>query len=241
MVVKPHPNQMGCQITKCWMLEFPVLQWHKEAEKSPWQKKLARETVLIFFIGIIVFFFLEMLHMHTNAICFLRILRVNFALSGEVSTTNTLFGCEESREGRKGGERKTVWPFSKTSVIRPAILSAHMPSFTRFRRLLLLIIFIFLNPRAGRQIDSTAFEKQITVAKDLDGKVVLVTWPQRLNASLSQHQAASCIYAVLLIILILLFPFTWYQNSMMFSWNSTATSKYHGAKHANHLMFIDFR
>lgn len=25
------------------------------------------------------------------------------------------------KQGRKGGERKTVWPFSKTSVIRPAI------------------------------------------------------------------------------------------------------------------------
>lgn len=116
----------------------------------------------------------------------------------------------------KQGRKKRRWTknsvaFQQNLCHQTCNLSAHMFSFTRFRRLLLLIIFIFLNiPRAGRQIDITAFEKQITMAKDLDGKVVLVAWPQRLNASLSQHQAASCIYAVLLIILILLFPFTWY-------------------------------
>lgn len=114
MVVKPHPNQMGCQITKCWMLEFPVVQWHKEAEKSPWQKKLARETVLIFFIGIIVFFFLEM---HRNAYkCNL------FPKNSEGEFRSLRRSMHDQHtfwmRGKQGRRKR---PFSKTSVIRPAI------------------------------------------------------------------------------------------------------------------------
>ena len=133
--------------------------------KAKTAKLAARETVLIFFISIIVFF-LEMLQMHTNAIFFLRFLSVNFATVYQALMYDDQHtpGWEESSKEEKEVNEKQCCQIAKNMqklCHQTCNVSAHMFSFTSFRRLLLLIIFIFLNiPQAGRQIDITALLKR---------------------------------------------------------------------------------